>query len=125
MRSSSLSSDILHRRARIAAETRKLIDRLATWVLVLALASSVIIVVFWLVAWFENSVSLAGAQKPLVSRVVFDGITHCEGCRSDAFGGRTLTPLAGEPGSYTFQSARSVVRSQDRSDQRTIVLGKS
>ncbi|MGC1961757.1 MAG: hypothetical protein WA676_03405, partial [Candidatus Sulfotelmatobacter sp.] len=73
MRSSSLSSDILHRRARIAAETRKLIDRLATWVLVLALASSVIIVVFWLVAWFENSVSLAGAQKPLVSRVVFDG----------------------------------------------------
>ncbi|MFZ0135501.1 MAG: hypothetical protein WAK89_00455 [Candidatus Sulfotelmatobacter sp.] len=55
------SPHILHRSGRLAAKTRKLIDWLATWVLVLALTASVIIVVFWLVAWFENSIFLTGA----------------------------------------------------------------
>ena len=86
MQSSSRSSHILHRRVKIATKTKKLIDRLATLVLVLALACSVIIVVFWLVAWFENSISLARAQKPLVLRVAFAGITHREGARSDTSG---------------------------------------
>lgn len=94
MQSSSRSSHILHRRIRVAAETKKFIDRLATLVLVLAVASTVIIVVFWLVAWFENSISLAGAQKP---PVVFAAITHGEGARSDASGGSALVPLVADP----------------------------
>lgn len=78
MQSGSRSFHILHRDARVAAKTRKFIDRLATWILVLALAASVIIVMFWLVAWFENSISLAGeAQKPHMPQVVFGGITQC------------------------------------------------
>jgi hypothetical protein len=69
MQSSSRSSYILQSSVRIAAKTRKFIDRLGTWVLVLALAASLIIVVFWLVAWFENSISLAGTQKTPVPHV--------------------------------------------------------
>jgi hypothetical protein len=98
MQSSSRSSHILHRRVRIAAETKRSIDRLATLVVVLALACSVIIVVFWLIAWFENSISLAAAQKPLVIQVVFAGITHRESVRSDASGGSALVPLVANPG---------------------------
>lgn len=98
MQSRSRSSRILHRRVKIATKTKKLIDRLATLVLVLALACSVIIVVFWLIAWFENSISLAAGQKPLVIQVVFAGITHRESARSDASGGSALVPLAANPG---------------------------
>ncbi|MFZ0298508.1 MAG: hypothetical protein WAM13_09200 [Candidatus Sulfotelmatobacter sp.] len=77
MQSSSRSFYILHRDARVAA--RKFIDRVATWILVLALAASVIIVVFWLVTWFENSISLAGeAQNPHIRHVVFGGRTPGE-----------------------------------------------
>jgi hypothetical protein len=60
MHSSSRRSNIVHRRVRIAAETRRFIDRLATWVLMLAVAVGVI-VVLWLVTWCENSIFLAGA----------------------------------------------------------------
>lgn len=83
MQSSSRPFYILPRYARVAAKTRKFIDRLATWILVLALAASVMILMFWLVAWFENSISLAGeAQKPHMPQVVFDVITHCEGAEA-------------------------------------------
>ncbi|HTA48739.1 MAG TPA: hypothetical protein VK930_04740 [Verrucomicrobiae bacterium] len=85
MQSSSRSSYILHSSVRIAAKTRKFIDRLGTWVLVLALAASLIIVVFWLVAWFENSISLAAAQKTPVPHVALGVVSHSEG-ESDAFG---------------------------------------
>ncbi len=84
MQSSSRRSYIAHHRVRIAAETIKLIDRLATWVLMLAVAAGVIIIVLWLVTWCDNSIFFAGAQQPHMPQVVF-GATHHECGGRDAF----------------------------------------
>jgi hypothetical protein len=61
MQSSSHASHVSHHSKRVAAETKRFIDGLATWTLMLALTAGMIIVVLWLVAWYNDFNFLHGS----------------------------------------------------------------
>jgi hypothetical protein len=76
MQSSSHSSHVSHHSIRVAAEARKVIDRLATLVLMLALTAGMIIVAVWLVAWCNDLISLGGAARfPMSLTACFRTVT--------------------------------------------------